>query len=44
MPLPDAIAREAMLRHKMKEVRYEINDEEWITLNAKTEGYSCADL
>ena len=44
MPLPDAVARESMLRHKMKEVKFDFSDEDWTSLNAKTEGYSCSDV
>jgi len=33
MPLPDAVARESMLKHKMKEVKYEFTDEDWTNLN-----------
>ena len=44
MPLPDSIAREAMIRYKLKEVNFQMSDADWTRLNQITEGYSCADL
>ena len=44
MPLPDSVAREAMVRYKLKEVNSELSEEDWTKLQKMTEGYSCADL
>ena len=44
MPLPDSVAREAMVRYKLKEVNSELSEEDWTKLSKMTEGYSCADL
>ena len=44
MPLPDGVAREAMIQYKMKDVKLDMSDEDKQKLTEMTEGYSCADL
>jgi len=44
MPLPDADARLALIKYKLKGANYALSDEEFTTLGEITEGYSMADL
>jgi len=44
MPLPDAVARESMIDHRMKDIRIDLSPEDKAKLISLTERYSCADL
>ena len=44
MPLPDAEARLAMCKYKLKDANVEISEADYTILGEITEGYSCADL
>jgi len=45
MPLPDEIARRALIEGKLNSsCKYSFSEEEWAHLMKITEGYSCADL
>jgi spastin len=44
MPLPDEPAREALIFHKLKEAKVELDLLEKAQLLKSTEGYSCSDL
>lgn len=44
LPLPDPIAREALIFHKLKDARIEVTPEDTQHIMKMTEGYSCSDL
>jgi spastin len=44
MPLPDELARESLIFHRLKDAKIELSAIDIAQLLKMTEGYSCSDL